>query len=243
VNGFASHLRDRRRRRPGRAPSRRRGSSCILEPRELEREDCWEAGLHDETYPPAFRRPEKPGTTGSNCDALAQRAVRGFDEALLFQRSRRDWSPPVAPNVFLVRDGKNLTRPRASGCRLGVVRDMGIKRRKSKSGRLRREDVVDADEIFLTNSWLGVMPIATLEGRPLGPRSIGPRLGDGFCVVLTTEEPGDLRSSGFGVVVGRFVEARGDAERAEETVGGIGAALGGLRSGIRFFQDEGKGRV
>lgn len=30
--------------------------------------------------------------------------------------------------------------------------------------------------IFLTNSWIRVMPVATLEGRSLGPRSIGPKL-------------------------------------------------------------------
>ena len=69
-----------------------------------------------------------------------------------------------------------LTPSRGCGCRLGVVREWVIKRRKVEERRIRREDVVNADEIFLTNSWLGVMPIATLEGRPLGPRSIGPKL-------------------------------------------------------------------
>jgi branched-subunit amino acid aminotransferase/4-amino-4-deoxychorismate lyase len=39
---------------------------------------------------------------------------------------------------------------------------------------------VTADEIFLTNSWLGIMPVATLEGRPLGPRSTGPKLAAEF---------------------------------------------------------------
>ena len=46
--------------------------------------------------------------------------------------------------------------------------------------RLRREDVTMADEIFITNSWLGIMPIATLEGRPLGPRRVGARLAGAF---------------------------------------------------------------
>ena len=59
---------------------------------------------------------------------------------------------------------------------MGVMREWVIKRRKVEERRLRREDIVNADEIFLTNSWLGVMPIATLEGRPLGPRRIGPKL-------------------------------------------------------------------
>jgi branched-subunit amino acid aminotransferase/4-amino-4-deoxychorismate lyase len=57
-----------------------------------------------------------------------------------------------------------------------VIREWVIGRRKVEERRLFREDVLRADEIFLTNSWIGVMPVATLEGRPLGPRSIGPRL-------------------------------------------------------------------
>ena len=60
------------------------------------------------------------------------------------------------------------------------MREWVIKRRKVEERRIRRQDAVNADEIFLTNSWLGVMPIATLEGRPLGPRSIGPKLAAEF---------------------------------------------------------------
>ena len=57
-----------------------------------------------------------------------------------------------------------------------MAREWVIERRKVQERRLRREDVITADEIFLTNSWIGVMPVATLEGRPLGPRRVGPRL-------------------------------------------------------------------
>ena len=60
--------------------------------------------------------------------------------------------------------------------RAGVIREWVIARRKVEERRLRREQIVSADEIFLTNSWRGVWPVATLEGRPLGPRAIGPKL-------------------------------------------------------------------
>jgi 4-amino-4-deoxychorismate lyase len=79
-------------------------------------------------------------------------------------------------NVFVVHDDRIATPPRSSGARAGVIREWVIARRKVEERRLRREDVVNADEIFLTNSWLGVMPVATVEGRPLGHRSIGPKL-------------------------------------------------------------------
>ena len=79
-------------------------------------------------------------------------------------------------NVFVVRDDRISTPARSSGARAGVIREWVIGRRKVEERRLRREDVVNADEIFLTSSWIGVRPVATVEGRPLGARIIGPKL-------------------------------------------------------------------
>ena len=56
-----------------------------------------------------------------------------------------------------MKDDRILTPSRASGCRAGVVREWVINRRKVEERRLRREDAVNADEIFLTNSWIGVL--------------------------------------------------------------------------------------
>jgi branched-subunit amino acid aminotransferase/4-amino-4-deoxychorismate lyase len=41
---------------------------------------------------------------------------------------------------------------------------------------LTRADVATADEIFLTSSWLGIMPAASIEGRLLGKRNVGAAL-------------------------------------------------------------------
>lgn len=137
-------------------------------------DDAWEITLHDESYHAPFGG-LKTANYWFNCDAFAQARRRGFDETLLFNDRAELVSGSMA-NVFLVRDGKLWTPPRTSGARAGVIREWVIKRRKVEERRLRREDVVNAEEIFLTNSWIGVMPVATVEGRPLGPRSIGPRL-------------------------------------------------------------------
>jgi branched-subunit amino acid aminotransferase/4-amino-4-deoxychorismate lyase len=150
----------------------------LLEDREPEREESWEIGFCDETYQPLFSG-LKTGNYWFHCEALAQAKARKFDEALIFN-DHAELVSACCANVFLVRDDRVLTPSRGSGCRLGVVREWVIKRRKVEERRLRREDVVNADEIFLTNSWLGVMPVATLEGRPLGPRSIGSRLAGEF---------------------------------------------------------------
>lgn len=146
----------------------------FLERREPEREESWEMCFHDETYHAPFGG-LKTGNYWFNADALAQARARRFDEALLFN-DHAELVSACCANIFLVHGDQILTPPRGSGCRLGVIREWVVKRRKVIERRLRREDVLKADEIFLTNSWLGVMPIATLEGRPLGPRSIGPKL-------------------------------------------------------------------
>ena len=150
----------------------------LIEPREAEREDSWELTFHDDFYHPMFGG-LKTANYWFNTDALAQARAKKFDEALLCNDLGELVSACCA-NVFLVRDGRILTPSRGSGCRAGVVREWVIKRRKVTERRIRHRDAVDADEIFLTNSWLGVMPIATLEGRPLGPRSIGPKLAAEF---------------------------------------------------------------
>lgn len=117
----------------------------------------------------------KTGNYWFNAEALAAARRRGFDEALLFNGFAELVSACMA-NVFLVLDGAIFTPARSSGARAGVIREWVMARRKVQERRLRREDVVQADEIFLTNSWLGVMPVATVEGRPLGHRSAGPKL-------------------------------------------------------------------
>ncbi|MGB8168691.1 MAG: aminotransferase class IV [Chthoniobacteraceae bacterium] len=137
-------------------------------------DDSWEIGFHEESYHPPFGG-LKTANYWFNCDALAQAKRRGFDEALLFN-DRAELVSACMANVFLVRDDKISTPPRSSGARAGVIREWVIGRRKVEERRLRREDVVNADEIFLTSSWIGVMPVATLEGRALGVRVVGPRL-------------------------------------------------------------------
>ena len=143
-------------------------------------DDAWALTLHDESYHAPFGG-LKTANYWFNTDALAQARRRGFDEALLFN-DRAELVSACCANVFL-RHGDRLATPaRSSGARAGVIREWVIARRKVEERRLRREDVTSADEIFLTNSWLGVQPVATLEGRPLGPRTLAPRLAAEFAV-------------------------------------------------------------
>lgn len=146
----------------------------IFEEREEEKETSYEVIIHDDYYQPPFRG-LKTANYWFNADALAYARSRKADEALLFNDLGELVSACMA-NVFLVRDDQVFTPSRASGCRGGVIRDWVIRRRNTIEKRLRREDILKADEIFITNSWLGVMPVSTVEGRPVGPSMLGRKL-------------------------------------------------------------------
>ncbi len=137
-------------------------------------DDAWELTLHDETHHPLFGG-LKTANYWFQADVLAHAQRRGFDEALLFN-DRAELISACCANVFLLHGDRLSTPARSSGARAGVIREWVIARRKVEERRLRREHVTTADEIFLTNSWLGVQPVATLEGRALGPRTTGPKL-------------------------------------------------------------------
>jgi 4-amino-4-deoxychorismate lyase len=81
----------------------------------------------------------------------------------------------VMSNVFLVRDGVLLTplldRCGVSGVMRGLVldaaRDLGL---QVEQARILPEEAMNADELFLTNSIIGLWPVCLLDGKkiPLG---------------------------------------------------------------------------
>jgi len=116
-----------------------------------------------------------------------QRAhARGASEALVFQVTNHLAGGAVS-NVFLAQGGRLLT-PIARGeedagaiaspvlpgiTRLGVLehaQDMGIEVQRRM---LTIDDVIGADEVFVTNSGWGVLPVVAVEGSKIGDCSVG----------------------------------------------------------------------
>ena len=146
-------------------------------------DNAWELTLHDETYHAPFGG-LKTANYWFNADALARARRREFDEALLFN-DRAELVSACCANVFVLHGDRLSTPARATGARAGVVREWVMARRAVEERRLRREDVTTAEEIFVTNSWCGVQPVATLEGRPLARRIVGPTLAAEFAAETT----------------------------------------------------------
>jgi branched-chain amino acid aminotransferase len=82
-------------------------------------------------------------------------------------------------NVFLVRLGQVYTPDLASSCLGGVTREEVIDLcrelgRPVHETQLTRYDLYAADECFLTGTAAEVVPVARIDGRPVGSGAVGP---------------------------------------------------------------------
>jgi len=70
-------------------------------------------------------------------------------------------------NIFWRMGDRLFTPSREAGCRRGVVRAFILKHRNVKIGHFPSSDLLEADEIFLTNSMRGIVSVNELKGRSL----------------------------------------------------------------------------
>lgn len=111
---------------------------------------------------------------------LGRRRVlqRGYREGL-FLNTRGNVAEGTVSNIFMVRRGELLTPPPEAGLLPGTVRQLVLEQAAGLGHPCREADFTladlqEADECFLTNSLLGIMPVAALNDRPLGDGIPGP---------------------------------------------------------------------
>ena len=124
-------------------------------------------------------------------NVLARREAdaRGYDEALMLNTGG-NLACASAANLFLVVGGTLLTPDLASGALPGTMRDFVLSELAPRMGLdtaerpVRPAEFAAAEEAFLTNALLGVVPLTAVDGRPVeagapGPVSLdlGARLG------------------------------------------------------------------
>ena len=96
----------------------------------------------------------------------------GFDEGL-FLNSLGNVTEGTVCNIFTVRNGELITPPPEAGLLSGTVRQLVIESAPLLGYQCREEnitanDIKTADECFLTNSLMGIMPATVLDGRDIG---------------------------------------------------------------------------
>ncbi|MFQ5765378.1 MAG: aminotransferase class IV [Rhodospirillales bacterium] len=104
--------------------------------------------------------------------AAREAAEKGADEALLLN-SAGNLAEAAAANLFLVLDGRAATPPIRDGALPGVMRADVIRVLGAAERTLKPADLAAASEALLTNS-LGIRPLVTVDGAPVGDGEPGP---------------------------------------------------------------------
>jgi branched-chain amino acid aminotransferase len=110
--------------------------------------------------------------------AVREAAQRGYDEALLLN-AEGNVAEGAVENVFIVKDGKLKTNDERSSILLGITRlsamqiaqHLGIEVEVSS---LSLDEVLDADEMFLTGTAIEITPVREIDGKPIGNGARGP---------------------------------------------------------------------
>ena len=96
---------------------------------------------------------------------LAREAATGagFDDAL-FLNDRGELAETAAANVFFAKDGVLYTPEAGCGLLEGILRQWVLEAGPVREGRYSYQDLIHADEAFITNSVVGIMPVSAVDG-------------------------------------------------------------------------------
>ncbi len=111
---------------------------------------------------------------------LAKREAKlgGYDEAILLDANGYV-SEGSGENIFLVKKGKILTPDLSSSILEGITRDtvMTLAREMGvtvEEGRITRDQLWLADEVFFTGTAAEITPVREVDNRPIGEGVVGP---------------------------------------------------------------------
>ncbi|MBY0307541.1 MAG: aminotransferase class IV [Phycisphaerales bacterium] len=106
--------------------------------------------------------------------------VKGGAVYTPFARGEEGFGPsgPTGEPGERPAEGRHLPSPVLPGVtRTWAVNQLTLKGLKVERGMVKINDVLEADEVFLTNSSWGVLPVVQLEAKPIGRRVVGPVTG------------------------------------------------------------------
>ncbi len=109
--------------------------------------------------------------------AYASAKANGYDEALLLD-DEGHLAEATAANLFVVKDGV-LRTPFTTSALEGITRDTIITLAKISGytvmeSRIKPDELLDGDEVFLTGTAYEVAPIISVNGQAIGDGSVGP---------------------------------------------------------------------
>ncbi|HET7763645.1 MAG TPA: D-amino acid aminotransferase [Burkholderiales bacterium] len=112
-----------------------------------------------------------------NCMLRTQAAEAGCTEAILVREG--ELTEASASNVFVVKNGTVLAPPKSHLILPGITYDVVLEILRSNGilhevRPVKESELRSADEVWVTSSSREVLPITTLDGKPVGPGKPGP---------------------------------------------------------------------
>jgi len=114
----------------------------------------------------------------ANLVARTEAREQGADEAILLN-TRGEVAEAASSNLFLLSGGRLITPSLEANILPGITRRV-VLRLAEAAGCATEERTVGpdelgrADEVFLTNSIVGIVPVRAIDGRPVGSGAPGP---------------------------------------------------------------------
>jgi len=129
----------------------------------------------DDTAAPA--RAKVTGIYINSALAKSEALQNGFDEAILLSNDGHV-SEGSAENIFIVKGGdlitpdptQNILEGITRRCVITIARDLGV---TVVERAIDRSELYTASEVFFTGSAAGVMPVESIDRRPVGDGRIG----------------------------------------------------------------------
>lgn len=140
----------------------------LTEPRTVNPRETCRVALRPAPHVPLLGG-LKTANYWANLESLAWAHKDGFDEALLFNTDGALVSACMG-NVFAMFEGELVTPHPSTGARAGLVREWVMQRFtgcKIVQRALTWGDLDQVSECFLTSSWKGIVPVVSLDARPL----------------------------------------------------------------------------
>ena len=102
----------------------------------------------------------------------------GFNEGIMVNTEGFITEGTVS-NIFMVKDGSLSTPAKEMGLLPGITRQAVLeiaeaKQMQAEEGKITLNKLLEADEAFLTNSLVEIMPLVEVDGHPVGKGTPGP---------------------------------------------------------------------
>ena len=150
------------------------------------------SSLHRNTQSPLSRM--KSTCYVESILARSEAQAAGCDEAIMLNEQGY-LAEGSTTNIFLVRGGELITPSLESGVLPGITREAVLELARSANivvmeRQVRPDELLWADEAFLTNSILELMPLTRFDGKPVGagePGQLTRRLGAAYGRLVADE--------------------------------------------------------